>query len=102
MDDLTIAKTHTVQTRWKLAGLEKLIKWTRMKFSAKMSRSVVIGKGNPSERFIFKIAPIPTVKDPPIKCLDQFFERSLKDTTNVKNIGEQLEQWLGTIHKSEL
>ena len=28
MDELTIATTHTVQTRWILGGLEKLIKWT--------------------------------------------------------------------------
>ena len=34
MDDLTIATTHTVQTRWILGGLEKLIKWARMKFNA--------------------------------------------------------------------
>ena len=44
MDDLTIATTHTVQTRWLLGGLEKLIKGARMKINAKKSRSVVLKK----------------------------------------------------------
>ena len=35
MDDLTIATTHMVQTRWFLGGMEKLIKWARMMFKAK-------------------------------------------------------------------
>ena len=47
MDDLTIATTHTVQTRWLLGGLEKLIKWARMKFNARKSRSVVLKNGKP-------------------------------------------------------
>ena len=42
MDDLTIATTHTVQTRWILGGLETLIKLARMKFNAKKSRRVVL------------------------------------------------------------
>ena len=37
MNDFTIATTHTVQTRWILGGLEKLIKWARMKLTTKKS-----------------------------------------------------------------
>ena len=55
MDDLTIAATHTVQTRWLLGELEKLIQWARMKFNAKKSRSVVLKNGKPSSWFKFKI-----------------------------------------------
>ena len=42
------------------------------------------------------------MKDQPIKCLGKFFDKSLKDTNHVKTIGEQLDQWLGSINKSEL
>ena len=39
MDDLTLATQFTVQTRWLLKSLEVLIKWARMKFNPKKSRS---------------------------------------------------------------
>ena len=90
MDDLTIAATHTVQTRWILERPEKLIKWAKMKFKAKKSRSVGLKDGKPSERFKFRIScgAIPNVKDQPRKCLGKLFDKSLKDTTNVKSIGD--------------
>ena len=66
--------------------------------NAKKLRSVVLKNGKPSDRFKFKIAgeAIPNVKDQPIKCL---VYRCLRDTNNVKTIGEQLDQWLGSINK---
>ena len=50
MDDLTIATTHTIQTRWILGGLEALIRLVRMKFNAMKMSSVVLN-GKPSEWF---------------------------------------------------
>ena len=75
-----------------------------MKFNAKKSQSVVLKNGKPSDRFKFKIAceAIPNEKDQPMKCLCKFFNRSSTDTNNVKTIGGQLDQWLGSINKSEL
>ena len=71
MDDITISTTHTVQTRWLSGGLEKIIKWARMKFNAKKSRSVVLKNGKISDRLKFEIAgeTIPNVKYQPINCL---------------------------------
>ena len=38
MDDLTVATTHAIQTRWLLSGLESVIKWATMEFNAKKLR----------------------------------------------------------------
>ena len=63
-----------------------------MNFNAKKSCSVVLKKYNAGERFKLKITgkPILTVEIKPIECIGKFFNKRLKDTTNVNNIGEQL------------
>ena len=104
MDDLTVATTYTIQTRWLLSGLESVIKWARMKFNAAKSRSLVIKNGKVFNRLRFRVDKelIPTLSEKPIKCLGKTFDDTLKDGNNVKCMGEQLDKWLEVIDKSEL
>ena len=44
MDDMTITTEAEAGARWILKGLEKLIKWARMSFKPRKSRSLVIKK----------------------------------------------------------
>ena len=61
-----------------------------------MSRSVVLKNCNPSKRLKFRIT------GEAIPSLGKLFDKTLKDTTNVKNIGDQMTHWLRKINKSEL
>ena len=51
MDDLTLTTATHVQARWMLAALTDIASWGRMKFKAVKSRSLVIKKGQTTERF---------------------------------------------------
>ena len=104
MDDLTVATTHTIQTRWLLTGLECVVKWARMKFNAAKSRSLVLQKGKPTSRFRFKIdgEVIPSLNEKPIKCLGKTFDDTLKDVNNTKIIKQQLDKWLNDVDNSDL
>ena len=104
MDDLTVATTHAIQTRWLLSGLESVIKWARMEFNAKKSRSLVIKKGKLVNRLRFRVDGelIPSLSEKPIKCLGKTFDDTLKDVNNIKSMCEQLDKWLEVVDKSDL
>ena len=101
MDDLTVATTHSVQTRWLLWTV---VRWARMKFNASKSRSLVLNKGKSSNRVRFKVDGelIPSLSEKSIKCLGKIFDETLKDCNNVRNTTQQLDKWLETVDKCDL
>ena len=104
MDDLTLATQFTVQTRWLLKSLEVLIKWARMKFNPKKSRTLVIKKGKVLRNCVFKISDerIPTVSEARVKSLGKMFDDTLKDGNNKLSVIAQIEKWLLSVDESEL
>lgn len=104
MDDLTVTTKSLIEGRWMLNALETLIKWARMKFKPAKSRSLVLKKGKVSNRFRYEVQGevIPTITDKPVKSLGKWFNESLKDVTVIKEVVEQLEEWLKIVDKSGL
>ena len=104
MDDLTLATQFTVQTRCLLKSLEVLIKWARMKFNPKKSRTLVIKKGKVLKNCAFKISDerIPTVREAPVKSLGKMFDDPLKDGNNKLSVIAQIEKWVLSVDESEL
>ena len=104
MDDMTVSTNHAAGARWTLAALEKTMKWARMQFNAKKSRSIVLRRGRIDNTCRFQIGgePIPTVSEKPIKYLGKRFDETLKDQENTFETINQLDRWLAKIDKSEL
>ncbi|GAA6109066.1 uncharacterized protein LOC109140823 [Tachysurus ichikawai] len=95
MDDLTVTVESVPRARWILKGLERLIEWARMSFKPAKSRSLVLKKGRVVEKFRFTISgtQIPTLSEKPVKRLGKTFDRSLRDTTSIRNTSEELESF---------
>lgn len=53
MDDLTVITTAVPGARWILQGLERIMVWARMSFKPAKSRSLVLKKGEVTDRFRF-------------------------------------------------
>ena len=87
-----------------LKSLEVLIKWARMKFNSKKSRTLVIKKGKVLKNCVFKISDerIPTVSEAPVKSLGKMFDDTLKDGNNKLSVIAQIEKWLLSVDESEL
>jgi hypothetical protein len=104
MDDLTLTTTTHVQARWMLTALTDVASWGRMKFKAAKSRSLVIKKGQTTERFKLYVQneEIPSIVTSPIKCLGKWFDASLQDRDNVKNLKQQVEEGLKKIDRCGL
>jgi hypothetical protein len=75
-----------------------------MKFKASKSRSLIIKKGRVTEKFKLQVQgeEIPSIVQSPIKCLGKWFDASLKDTGNIQQIRNQLQESLKKIEKSGL
>ncbi|XP_052224708.1 uncharacterized protein LOC127840340 [Dreissena polymorpha] len=104
MEDLTLTTTTHVQARWMLTALTDVASWGRMKFKAAKSRSLVIKKGQTTERFKLYVQneEIPSIVTSPIKCLGKWFDASLQDRDNVKNLKQQVEEGLKKIDRCGL
>ena len=104
MDDITVTTERAVGARWILKMLERLVEWSKMKFKARKSRSVVISKGKVQENYQFRIQgeEIPSLRDQPIKCLGKWYQSSLNDQENVKNFIAQLKEFLNRIEDTHL
>ena len=92
MEDLT---TH-VQARWMLTTMTDVASWGRMKFKVVKSRSLVIKKGQTTERFKLYVwkEKILSIMASPIKCLGNWFDASLHDRDNVRKLERQVEDSL--------
>ena len=103
MDDLTAMTPSVTGTRWVLRGLEKMVKWARMRFKAKKSRTLTIVKGKvKDQRYSVEGERIPTVGDSPIRCLGKVFDESLRDINNVSTVQNELSLWLKKIDATHL
>ena len=104
MDDLTVTTTTHIQARWVLRALEDTVTWARMEFKPKKSRCMIIKKGCLTDRFTLKVQgeTIPSIVQNPVKCLGKWFDDSLGDTRNKKNVEDQLRQWLRLIDRTGL
>ena len=101
MDDLTLTTATHVQAMWMLAALTDVASWVRMKFKAVKSRSLIIKKGQTTERFKLYVQneEIPSIVAYPIKCLGKWFDASLHDRDNVRNLERQVEDGLKKINR---
>ena len=97
-------KASVTGCRWLARGLEKLIGWARMKFKPAKSRSVVIKKGKVVNKFRFQIAgqDIPTLMEKLVKSLGKMFHHTLKDTTAINEIVNNLKTRIKKVDKSGL
>ena len=55
MDDLTLTTRSHIQARWMLTALTDVASWARMKFKAAKYRSLIIKKGQTTERFTLRV-----------------------------------------------
>ena len=104
MDDLTVTTTTLVQARWVLQALEDTVSWARMKFKPKKSRYMVIKKGRVTSRFKLKVQgeEIPSIVDNPVKSLGKWYDETLGDAVNKKNVENQVTEWLNRVDKTGL
>ncbi|XP_052223860.1 uncharacterized protein LOC127839510 [Dreissena polymorpha] len=104
MDELTLTTTTHVQARWMLTALTDVASWGRMKFKAAKSRSLVINKGQATERFKLYVQneEVYSIVTSPIKCLCKWFDSSLQDRDNVKKLEQQVEEGLKKIDRCGL
>ena len=74
------------------------------KFKAVKSRSLVIKKGQTTERFKLYVQneEIPSIVANPIKCLGKWFDASLHDRYNVRKLERQVEDGLKKIDRCGL
>ena len=94
MDDLTLTTSSHIQARWMLTALTDVATLSRVKFKPAKSRSLVIKKGRTTEMLNLNIQKeeIPSIVESPIKCLGKWFDASLQDRDNVKNLKNQVEE----------
>ena len=104
MDDLTVITKSHVQARWVLSAHEEVVSWARMKFKPRKPRYMIIKKGKISEKFQLKVQGenIPSIVDEPIKCLGKWFDDTLTNKNNIKNIQRQVKEWLKRTENSGL
>ena len=104
MDDLTLTTATNVQARWMLAALTDVPLWGQMKFKAVKSRSLVIKKGQKTERFKLYVQneEIPSIVANPIKCLGKWFDASLHDRDNARKLERQAEDGIKKIDRCGL
>ena len=104
IDDLTVTAPSVHGCRWLLRGLQRLISWARMDFKPTKSRSLVLEKGKVVDKHRFTVGgvTIPTLREKPVKSLGKIFNSSLKDTSSVQLMKEDLRDWLEAIEKTGL
>ena len=102
MDDLTIT-TH-IQARRVLGAMEETATWARMKFKPAKSRCLVIKKGKVTQRFTLKIQgeQIQSIVNNPIKCLGKWYDCTLKDVNNSRQLERDPTEKLVNINKTGL
>ncbi len=103
MDDMTTLTTTAACTRRLLGKLQENIKWARLKIKPNKSRSISIVKGElKNVRFSIDDDPIPTVSEQPVKSLGRWYNASLRDKDQVKQIRQDITSSLENINKTLL
>jgi len=88
MDDITITTQSHIQAGWILGVLEETASWARMKFKPRKSRYLVLRKGKITPQVALKIQgeDIPRITANPIKCLEKWFDATLKDKEAINQL----------------
>ena len=104
MDDTTVMSNNASSMKEILARLDQLIMWSRMKFKPAKSRSLSLEKGKLDSHVVFRISgqAIPTVAEQPVKSLGRWYDKSLKDTKQGKDVQDVAKTGLQTIDKTKL
>ena len=86
---------------WVLAALEYTVTWARMKCKPKKSRCLVLKKGRISQQFKMNVQgdDIPTIVNNPIKCLGKWFDASLTDKNQTKELNPTVISWLKKVNE---
>ncbi len=100
VDDITVMTESPVGARWILSSLEKITRWARMSFKGEKSRSLIILKGvvRGTQTFTINNTRVPTISEKPIKCLGKYYDDSLKDVSQVKEVKNQFKRWMEKIN----
>lgn len=103
MDDITLLSKGPDAMLKGLMRLEELIRWARMKFKARKSRSLTFVKGVQKE-IKYKIADeeMPTVREEPVKSLGRWYAGTLSDKSKGIEIQRQTEDGLQAIDTTKL
>ena len=89
MDDITSLIRGKQDTEALLQRLDELIKWARMAFKPKKSRSLSLVKGRAAQtRFHIAGEQIPTLQEQPVKSLGRWYSHPLTD----KHRGSEVQQ----------
>ena len=73
MDDITILSPELEAAKMLLKQLEELIKWSRMEFKPKKSRTLSMKKGKVKEvHFVVAGDRIPTLNEQPVRSLGRW------------------------------
>ena len=101
MDDMTLTTEKPQGARWILKELDRLVKIVRMEFKAKKCRSLVIinGKMNNNIHYQIQTESMPTIHEEPIKYLGKWYNSSMKDVENTKNVMKQLQDYISKVEK---
>ena len=104
MDDIIVTTTTHIQAKWILAALEDTATWARMKFKTKKLRCLVLKNGRISQQFKMKVQcdDIPTIVSNLIKCIGKWFDSSLTDNNQTKELKLTVTSWLKKVDKSGL
>ena len=75
-----------------------------MEFKAGKSRSLIILKGYLQKKQTLTLGSqrIPTITEKPIKCLGKYYDYSLRDCNQIKDVSVKLKDWLRLIEDSNL
>ena len=103
MDDVTLLARSPDEMDDVLERLNVLVRWSRMKFKAKKSRSLTFRNGKQVQRrFMIGGDRIPTLKEEPVKSLGRLYAGNLTDRHEGVLIQKQAEEGLASIQKSNL
>ncbi len=99
MDDVTVLATDWQAMAKGLRRFEELVRWARMKFKAKKSRSLSLirGKVQPRPCFLIGGEEIPSLAVEPVRSLGRCFDASLADRSNVDRLERECQAWLGAV-----
>lgn len=100
----TMAMEHVVRgSKWVVGGerLQSVIRGAQMKFTPSKTRTISIIKGKlKDQRFHIDRTPIPTVSEMPVQSLGRWYNTSLKDSDQSKQLKEETIKGLAHIDKT--
>src|SRR5580692_300862 len=104
MDYIIVIADAVAKAQQVLDRLDSLVSWSWMKFKPSKSRSLSLRKGKVDANAIFHISGqvIPKVSEQPVKSLGRWYDCSLKDTAQSKEVIKAASDGLATINATKL